>query len=593
MKAVRAAMGLLASACLTHLASCDAVTFDLNLSWEDREVAGAVRKTILVNGQFPGPTLRMKQGDDVQVFVNNSMPFGTTVHWHGIEQLGTPWSDGVPGLSQENIPPGGEFLYKWKAVDYGAYIYHSHSRGHIDDGLYGAIVIDPDDCVEKPFDKITQDPDELEALRKAEYESLPIIMSDWHPMTSEEIWRAEEVTGMENWCVSAILINGKGSMMCLPQDRINELTTDTQKQAIGNQTMTDMGCFPPLDGLLGSFDRKPELAPPGFYKDCIPGDGPTERFEVDPAAKYRSWDLISMASVSTLVFSVDEHPMYVYRVDGRYIEPLRVDAVTVPIGTRYSVFTKLDQQPGDYTVRVANTEPNQNINGTAIMSYTTSTQEKRGPSRASITETGTNATATTVMLNETNVVPFPAVKPAAVVDQTFVLNVGHYNSSYQWEMGNDTYSLSLEEISPVLFNMSSMPSKYTINTRNGTWVDLIVNITTSDQPAHPIHKHSNKFFVIGSGTSAWNYSSVAEAMQQIPQNFNLENPQMRDTFNTPSPDQSTAWLALRYQVVNPGAFLLHCHFQTHLSGGMALAILDGVDAWPQVPEGYRLPVVES
>ncbi|EAU34323.1 hypothetical protein ATEG_05254 [Aspergillus terreus NIH2624] len=508
MKATAAALGLLASTCFMQLASCNLVKYELNLSWEDREVAGAVRKTILVNGQFPGPTLRMKQGDDVEVLVNNSMPFGTTVHWHGIEQLGTPWSDGVPGLSQENIPPGEEFLYQWKAVDYGAYIYHSHARGQIDDGLYGAIIVEPDDCVEQPFDLITQDPSELEALRRAERETQPIIVSDWRHMTSEELWQAEEVSGMENYCVNAVLINGKGSTMCLAQDRINALTTDTQREAMGNQTLTDMACLPPIDAILGPFDRTPELAPPGFYKDCTAGDGPTERFEVDPATMYRSWDLISMASVSTLVFSIDEHPMYVYRVDGRYIEPLRVDAVTVPIGTRYSVFTKLDQPAGDYTVRVANTGVNQIINGTAVMTYTPSTQgqRQRRPSQASITETGINATTATVILNETSVVPFPVVRPAATVDQTVILNVDRWNSSYQWLMGEDSYSMELEEASPVLFNKSSIPSKYTISTRNGTWVDLIFNISST---THPIHKHSNKFFVLGSGTGAWNWSSVS------------------------------------------------------------------------------------
>ena len=45
-------------------------------------------------------------------------------------------------------------------------------------------------------------------------------------------------------------------------------------------------------------------------------------------------------------------------------------------------------------------------------------------------------------------------------------------------------------------------------------------------------------------------------------------------------------MALRYQVINPGAFLFHCHIQTHMMGGMAVAMLDGVDAWPTVPSEY-------
>lgn len=58
--------------------------FEITLTWEDWEVAGAVRKTILTNGQFPGPKLRLSQGDHVEFVVNNHLPFDTAVHFHGI-----------------------------------------------------------------------------------------------------------------------------------------------------------------------------------------------------------------------------------------------------------------------------------------------------------------------------------------------------------------------------------------------------------------------------------------------------------------------------------------------------------------------------
>lgn len=60
------------------------VHFEITLTWEDWEVAGAVRKTILTNGQFPGPKLQLKQGDYVEFVVNNHLPFDTAVHFHGI-----------------------------------------------------------------------------------------------------------------------------------------------------------------------------------------------------------------------------------------------------------------------------------------------------------------------------------------------------------------------------------------------------------------------------------------------------------------------------------------------------------------------------
>lgn len=70
-------------------ALCRVVEYNLTLTWEDLEVAGITRKAVLINGQFPGPPLRLKQGDNVEVMVTNNMPFSTTIHFHGQLSCGT------------------------------------------------------------------------------------------------------------------------------------------------------------------------------------------------------------------------------------------------------------------------------------------------------------------------------------------------------------------------------------------------------------------------------------------------------------------------------------------------------------------------
>ncbi|KAI2913765.1 hypothetical protein CBS147371_6752 [Aspergillus niger] len=522
-------------------ALCRVVEYNLTLTWEDLEVAGITRKAVLINGQFPGPPLRLKQGDNVEVMVTNNMPFSTTIHFHGIRQQGTPWSDGVPGLTQLPIGPGSQFLYAWKADDYGTYIYHSHEAARIDDGLYGAIYIEPADNIEKPFSIITTDEVELEFLKKAEQNTQPVILSDWRRFTSDEIWYIEEQSGVESYCASSILVNGKGSTYCPPQEQINELTRPELKSLLKGGNMSDMG-----------------------------------------------YDLINIAGSSSLVFSVDEHPLYIYAVDGRYVEPVLVDALTIHIGARYSVMAKLDQAAGNYTVRIANSYANQIINGTAVLSYEAPI-EQDFVSQPYITEIGTAVSRQTSILDESNLVPFPAIPPASDVDRTYILNIHMYNASYRWVLGNDSFPLSLEHLStPVLYNISSIPVQYTLPTLNGTWVDIIFNVTV-DEPQHPLHKHSNKFFVIGEGTGPWTYSSVAEAVEHIPEKFNFVNPQIRDTYPTPNSREGGAWLAIRYYVENPGPFLLHCHVLMHQVGGLDIALLDGIDAWPTVPENVNMP----
>jgi len=174
---------------------------------------------------------------------------------------------------------------------------------------------------------------------------------------------------------------------------------------------------------------------------------------------------------------------------------------------------------------------------------------------------------------------------------TFIMSVQQFQASNEWTLsGTESYNLTVnEEVTPLLFDPTQTlanDGSLVIKTKNGTWVDLILKNPGPLAPAHPIHKHSNKGFIIGSGIGPFSYNSVADAVASEPGSFNLINPPQRDGFTVPPATGNATWLAVRYQVVNPGAFIMHCHIQTHLSGGMAMAMLDGVDAFPTVPKAY-------
>ncbi|KAL4913503.1 multicopper oxidase-domain-containing protein [Aspergillus aurantiobrunneus] len=574
-------------------ATGNTVPFQVTLTWDDWQPAGISRKMILANGQFPAPSLELKQGDDVEFLVVNEMPFSTTVHFHGIEQYNTPWSDGVPGLSQRPIPSGGSFLYKWRATNYGSYFYHAHRRGQQEDGLYGAIRILPDASVERPFALISEDQNEIQAMEKAEGKSTPIMLSDVRQLTAEELWEAGVAMGRDALCVNALLVNGKGSVSCLKQQTLDQFTTEAQKGVLGNQSLTDIGCIPPTNVVAqGNHPHNISAIPPSVFSGCTPSRGLTEWLYADAAETYVSYDLISSAFVSTITFSIDEHPMYVYAVDGQYVEPRLANAITITNGARYSVLIKLDKPAGDYTIRVANTGVNQILQGTALLTYQNGGEPQQQPSVPSIDLVGSPASPEYTVLDESAIVPFPPEDVTEVqVAQTNILTLERYDQSYTWTMGNSSFPLTVEEASPLLFYPKTGRDNITVSTRNGTWVDLVFDVANALQPPHPIHKHSNKFFVIGQGEGRWNYPSVAEAAKHIPESFNFEAPQIRDSFATLPAATGPTWLAIRYHVVNPGAFLLHCHIQVHQSGGMALALLDGVDEWPEIPEEYQL--VES
>lgn len=96
-----------------------------------------------LNGTTPGPTIRARAGELVEVQVTNqSVADGMTLHWHGVDLPNA--MDGVAGVTQDAIAPGEGFVYRFVAQE-GTYWYHSHQVSHpqVSGGLLGALVVDP------------------------------------------------------------------------------------------------------------------------------------------------------------------------------------------------------------------------------------------------------------------------------------------------------------------------------------------------------------------------------------------------------------------------------------------------------------------
>ena len=94
--------------------------------------------------------------------VNDNVPDGVTLHWHGIDVPNA--ADGVAGVTQDAVPPGGSHTYRFVAEQVGTYWYHSHQLSHeqVLRGLLGAVVIEP-----RRATGTSQDPDpdvDVEAL---------------------------------------------------------------------------------------------------------------------------------------------------------------------------------------------------------------------------------------------------------------------------------------------------------------------------------------------------------------------------------------------------------------------------------------------
>jgi hypothetical protein len=104
-------------------------------------VPGRVMDVWGYNGSMPGPTIEAREGDRVRIIFENHLPEMTSVHWHGLE---VPMEmDGVPGLGQDPIMPGGRFVYEFTLNQQGTFFYHSHFAMQEMMGMIGFFILHP------------------------------------------------------------------------------------------------------------------------------------------------------------------------------------------------------------------------------------------------------------------------------------------------------------------------------------------------------------------------------------------------------------------------------------------------------------------
>ena len=144
--------------------------FDLNIGYKNVNFTGKKRIANAVNGSIPSPTLRFKQGQRVKLNVTNQLAEDSSIHWHGL--ILPNEMDGVPGLTFAGIKPGDTYHYQFDVIQNGTYWYHSHSGFQEQKGVYGAIIIDPEEPEPFAYDR-----------------DYVVILSDWTDEDPNQIYR--------------------------------------------------------------------------------------------------------------------------------------------------------------------------------------------------------------------------------------------------------------------------------------------------------------------------------------------------------------------------------------------------------------------
>jgi FtsP/CotA-like multicopper oxidase with cupredoxin domain len=132
----------------------DGDTLDLTAGLVRRTIRGHAFVMYGFNGQVPGPLIRVAQNATIVVRFHNRIELPSTVHWHGV-RLDNHF-DGVPGVTQDAVAPGGSFTYSVHFPDAGIYWYHPHVREDIEQsmGLVGNMLVEsPDPAYYSPANR--------------------------------------------------------------------------------------------------------------------------------------------------------------------------------------------------------------------------------------------------------------------------------------------------------------------------------------------------------------------------------------------------------------------------------------------------------
>ena len=126
---------------VTALPTVSGEDITLRIAHQMMTIDGRNSHAIGINGTVPGPLIRLREGQNVRLHVQNDLDEDSSIHWHG---LLLPFQfDGVPGVSFPGIKPRSTFVYEFPIKQAGTYWYHSHAGLQEQMGLYGPIVIDP------------------------------------------------------------------------------------------------------------------------------------------------------------------------------------------------------------------------------------------------------------------------------------------------------------------------------------------------------------------------------------------------------------------------------------------------------------------
>ncbi|CAO2182334.1 unnamed protein product [Urochloa humidicola] len=481
---------------------------------------------IAVNGQLPGPSIEVNEGDAVEVKVINNSPYNVTIHWHGVFQLMTPWADGPSLVSQCPIQPSGSYTYRFSvAGQEGTLWWHAHSS-FLRATVYGAFIVRPRAGNAYPFPAPDQE--------------VPIVLGEWWNRNVVDVENDAVLAGQLPAQSDAFTVNGKTGLLyqCAndtftavvePNARVllrvinaglnshlffkvagHNFTVVAVDGSYTSNLNTDTLVIAPgqtVDALVST-----AAAPGSYYMAVVAHDtmspltfAASDTTTATAILQYNGTTATNPPAMPTMPSSSDAATANAFYFGLRGLAAAG-PAVPAPVDVTMTIELGLGQLPCDASQT--------RCNGTAAAAAMNGVSFRLPGPEASLLGAHVNGLSG-VFTDDFPDGPPPSGTAMAVGTKVKKLA---YNS--------------VVEI--VLQNPSAVPTEN-----------------------HPIHLHGYNFFVLAQGVGTFTPGSVA---------YNLVDPVARNTIAVPG----GGWAVIRFVANNPGMWFFHCHLDPHVPMGLGM-----------------------
>ncbi|XP_031091251.1 laccase-7-like [Ipomoea triloba] len=497
-----------------------------------------------VNGSLPGPTLRVREGDTLVVTVFNESPYNLTIHWHGVFQILSGWSDGPEFVTQCPIRPGHSYTYKFKITrQEGTLWWHAHVSW-LRATVHGALIIRPREGHSYPFPK--------------PYREVPILLGEWWNANVVDVENQALANGSAPRNSDAYTINGR------PGDIYNCSANHTYKLKV-KQGKTYL-----LRIINAALNNQLFFKIAGHTMKVVAVDASyTDPYVTDVV-------VVAPGQTTDVLLTADQSPGRYYMAANAYASAPNVpfDNTTTTGIVEYD--GAISSPPAMPALPAFNDTP------TAHRFYSNLTGLVSGPfwsspprhvdERMLITVGlglvacdrpgtcgGPNGQRLAASMNNAS---FQLPTKLSMLEAFFFDVDGIYTADFpnrppvRFDYTNSTQRLNASALIMTTKSTKVKKVKY-----NATVEMVFQNTALVAIENHPIHLHGFNFYVLAQGFGNYN-PSVDRKM------FNLVNPQERNTIAVPV----GGWAVVRFRANNPGVWLMHCHLDVHLPWGLATAI---------------------